>query len=111
LRLLLAKNPAGWLEALDQIASSDEPVLLSVNAKDADGHDPSWLYDVPYERLQGRTVVAMGDRRLDLAVRLTYADVDHQVAPDLRSALALLPKGNCAVVANYTAFVDLRAQL
>ena len=38
---------------------------------------PSWLWDVPFERLAGRPVVATGDRRLDLAVRLRYAEVDH----------------------------------
>lgn len=110
-RLLLAKNPAGWLEALDQLEGSDEPVLLAVNAKDADGLDPSWLWDVPYERLRGRAVVAIGDRRLDLAVRLAYAEVEHQVAADLDAALALLPAGPCVTIANYTAFVDLRRQL
>ena len=55
------------------------PVVLSVNARIADGLDPSWLWDVPFERLAGRPVVATGDRRLDLAVRLRYAEVAHDV--------------------------------
>ena len=33
----------------------------SINARIADGHDPSWLWDVPFERLAGRLVV--GHRR------------------------------------------------
>src|ERR1019366_8748377 len=45
----------------------------------ADGFDTSWLWDVPFERLAGRSVVATGDRRLDLAVRLRYAEVTHAV--------------------------------
>ncbi len=58
------------------------PVVLSVNARTADGLDTSWLWDVPFERLAGRAVVATGDRRLDLAVRLHYAGVPHTVVAD-----------------------------
>ena len=43
------------------------PVVIGINAGVADGRDPSWLWDVPYERLQGRFVVALGERRHDLA--------------------------------------------
>ena len=32
IRLLLAKNPAGWLEALDVVRPPPEPVMLAVNA-------------------------------------------------------------------------------
>ena len=38
-RLLLAKNPAGWLEALDVLAPAPAPVLLAVNAQGPDGRD------------------------------------------------------------------------
>jgi UDP-N-acetylmuramyl tripeptide synthase len=38
-RLLLAKNPAGWLEALDVLEPG--PVLLAVNAQGPDGRDTS----------------------------------------------------------------------
>ena len=77
-RLLLAKNPAGWtaiFDLLDEDRSDRRPVVLSVNARTADGFDTSWLWDVPFERLAGRVVVATGDRRLDLGVRLRYAGV------------------------------------
>ena len=50
-RLLLAKNPAGWAEALDLIRPAPLPVVVGINARVADGHDPSWLWDVPFERL------------------------------------------------------------
>ena len=84
-RLLLAKNPAGWtaiFDLLDEEDGAGRPVVLSVNARVADGLDTSWLWDVPFERLAGRPVVATGDRRLDLAVRLRYAEVAHEVVPD-----------------------------
>jgi len=42
-RLLLAKNPAGWLEAFDVLDPPPVPVLLAVNAQVPDGKDTSWL--------------------------------------------------------------------
>ena len=52
-RLLLAKNPAGWTELLDLLEGGTDPVVIGINARIADGHDPSWLWDVPFERLAG----------------------------------------------------------
>ena len=55
-RLLLAKNPAGWtalFDLLDESGSAALPTVLSVNARIADGLDTSWLWDVPFERLRG----------------------------------------------------------
>ncbi len=57
-RLLLAKNPAGWLEVFDLLAPPPAPVVVVINARVADGKDPSWLWDVPFERLRGRLVIA-----------------------------------------------------
>ena len=55
-RLLLAKNPAGWAEALP--LAQTQTVVLAIDSAAADGRDVSWLWDVDYERLAGRT----GDR-------------------------------------------------
>ena len=81
-RLMLAKNPAGWDELLDLVAASESPLVVSINARVADGADPSWLWDVPYERLAGRAVVATGDRFRDLSVRLHYGGVAHTTEPE-----------------------------
>jgi UDP-N-acetylmuramyl tripeptide synthase len=112
-RLILAKNPAGWQEALDLLAPAPAPVVVAINARIADGHDPSWLWDVPFESLQGRFVVASGERGPDLAVRLRYAEVEHTTADDLRSAVAAVrahPEHVAGsvldVAANYTAFQE-----
>jgi UDP-N-acetylmuramyl tripeptide synthase len=110
-QFLLAKNPAGWMEALDVIRAQESPVVVSINARSADGKDPSWLWDAQFELLRGRTVVVTGDRRWDVAVRLEYAEVPHQVLPDPRSAVACLPPGDCVFVANYTAFRDAQDDL
>ncbi len=110
-RLLLAKNPAGWTELLDLLHGTDEPVVVGINARIADGHDPSWLWDVAFERLAGREVVATGERARDLAVRLRYAGVAHRTEPDQLAALGAAGSATVQYVGNYTAFQDLRRAL
>ncbi|MDQ0383066.1 MurT ligase domain-containing protein [Amycolatopsis thermophila] len=105
-RVLLAKNPAGWRETLP-LLEPGSPVVIAVNGREADGRDLSWLWDVPFEVLRGRPVVAAGERSADLAVRLTYADVPHVRCPDPVHAVAGLPPGSVELVANYTAFRQL----
>ena len=113
IRLLLAKNPAGWLEALDVIAPPPATVLLSVNAQGPDGRDTSWLWDVDFRRLRGRTVLVGGERKLDLAVRLEADDVQFRLVNDIDEAVdAVMPGSrNLEVLANYTAFQQYRTAL
>ena len=109
-RLMLAKNPAGWGELLDLVAGSKAPLVVSINARIADGADPSWLWDVPYERLTERAVVATGDRYRDLSVRLHYGGVTHTTEPDPVLAVTSAAAGSddvVDVIGNYTAFYDL----
>jgi lipid II isoglutaminyl synthase (glutamine-hydrolysing) len=109
-RLMLAKNPAGWSELLDLVGEDDGPLVISINARTADGADPSWLWDVPFERVGARVVVATGDRCRDLSVRLLYAGVPHQMEPDPVAALRAAPPGpdsRVDVIGNYTAFGEL----
>lgn len=110
-RLLLAKNPAGWREVLSLLSGSDTAVVISVNSRQADGRDPSWLWDVSFDRLRGRTVIAAGDRARDLSVRLHYAEVPHTVAADVVSAVDSLRVPAIEVAADYTSFVGARARL
>jgi lipid II isoglutaminyl synthase (glutamine-hydrolysing) len=110
LRLLLAKNPAGWA-GMATMLSEPRPLLVIINAREADGRDTSWLWDVPFERFTSRRVVASGERAADLGVRLSYAGLDHQTVADPLDALATLPAGQIDVVANYTAFHYLRRRL
>jgi UDP-N-acetylmuramyl tripeptide synthase len=111
IRLLLAKNPAGWLEALDVLAPPPVPVLLSVNAQGPDGRDTSWLWDVDYRRLRGRPVLVGGERRLDLAVRLEADEVPFRLVNDIDEAVDQAGSPSLEVLANYTAFQQYRAVL
>lgn len=110
LRLLLAKNPAGWA-GMSAMLSEPRPLLAIINAREADGRDTSWLWDVPFERFSSRQVVASGERAADLGVRLSYAGLEHQTVADPLAALAALPAGQIDVVANYTAFHHFRRRL
>ncbi|WP_245703153.1 Mur ligase family protein [Raineyella antarctica] len=104
-RLLLAKNPAGWHEALPLLGTST--VVLAIDAVAADGRDLSWMWDVDYEQLAGKDIIATGPRAQDLAVRLAYAEVPCRVVPDLSEALAGHPDP-VDVLSTYTPFQKLR---
>ena len=111
LRLLLAKNPAGWLEAFDVLAPPPTPVLLAVNARVPDGKDTSWLWDVDYRVLRGRPVLVAGERRIDLAVRLEADQVPFRLVDSVDDAVQQVPPGPLDVIANYTAFQQIRTAL
>ncbi|MDN6437961.1 MAG: MurT ligase domain-containing protein [Corynebacterium nuruki] len=109
--LLLAKNPAGWQEALSMVDRSADGLVIAVNGQVADGQDLSWLWDVRFENFEGIKVVAAGERSADLAVRIGYAGVEHETVPDALAALRACPRGRVEVLANYTAFRDLKKAL
>ena len=107
-RLLLAKNPAGWVEMLELLdGTPPRPVVIDFNSRVADGRDPSWLWDVPFERLAGREVWVTGERKEDVSVRLAYAGVLHEVVADAAAGARRASADLIDVVANYTAFRDL----
>jgi lipid II isoglutaminyl synthase (glutamine-hydrolysing) len=110
-RLLLAKNPAGWLEAFDVLAPSPVPVLLAVNAQGPDGRDTSWLWDVDYRVLRGRPVFVAGERRLDLAVRLEADQVPFELVDGIDAAVSRVSGSELDVIGNYTAFQQIRTAL
>jgi UDP-N-acetylmuramyl tripeptide synthase len=127
-RLLLAKNPAGWQEALSMVDRHAAGVVIAVNGRVPDGEDLSWLWDVRFEHLadeprasrgeagedkqrEETPVVAAGERGTDLAVRLGYAGVPHTLVHDPLAAIASCPPGRVEVVANYTAFLQLQRRL
>ncbi|MGH3530945.1 MAG: MurT ligase domain-containing protein, partial [Mycobacterium sp.] len=110
-RMLLAKNPAGWQEALSMVDKEAAGVVISVNGQVPDGEDLSWIWDVRFEHFEETAVVAAGERGTDLAVRLGYAGVEHTLVHDTLAAIASCPPGPVEVVANYTAFLQLQRRL
>jgi len=108
-RLLLAKNPAGWLEMLELLDTAPaRPIVIHFHARGADGRDPSWIWDVPLERLAGRDVHVSGERAEDVGVRLAYAGIPHAIHPTpAAAAAACAGDGPIDVLATYTAFREL----
>lgn len=110
-RMLLAKNPAGWQEALSMVDTDAGSVVIAVNGQVPDGEDLSWLWDVNFEHFVTHPVVASGERGTDLAVRLGYAGVEHTLVANSVEAITSCPPGHVEVVANYTAFLALHRTL
>ena len=112
-RMLLAKNPAGWQEALSMVSSNVAGAVISVNGQVPDGEDLSWLWDVNFEHFVNfpAPIVSAGERGTDLAVRLGYAGVDHTLVHDTLAAIKSCPPGHVEVIANYTAFLQLSREL
>jgi UDP-N-acetylmuramyl tripeptide synthase len=106
-RLLLAKNPAGWAAALPMVP--DEGLLvLGVNARGEDSRDTSWLWDVDLASVRGREVGVFGEAAADLELRLRYEGIPTRSADTLGHLLPLLPPAPVVTaVANYSAFRGL----
>jgi UDP-N-acetylmuramyl tripeptide synthase len=121
LNLVLSKNPAGFNETLRTAVdlAHGNSFLIALNDRKADGTDVSWIWDVDFEQLKGKSHVVLpgGTRAHDLAVRLKYAGVDAmKPETDPGKALDVLvkatPEGETAhLLCTYTAMLDLRAEL
>jgi UDP-N-acetylmuramyl tripeptide synthase len=111
-RLLLAKNQAGWDEALGAAGDPARAAVVAVNAGEPDGRDTSWLWDVDMACLGGRPlVVATGERAEDAALRLEVAGVPCQVVRPLAEAIAVAgdpADGGVDLFADYTSFRQAR---
>lgn len=103
-RLLLSKNPGSWRETLATSATGPRGVLLVVNANTQDGKDTSWLWDVDFKPLIGRNVLITGDRKIDVAARLTVDGVEHTVVDNEIEAARIFGEVDVDLIASYTAF-------
>ncbi len=102
----LTKNPASWTEALRGVDSDD--VVLVVNAREVDGIDTSWLWDVSFASLKGKRVVVTGERALDIAYRLHVEGIEPEIVDTFDKAIKKFSKGSkVSVLAAYTAFFGL----
>jgi len=115
--LYLVKNPAGFNEVIKTLFADGEKkdVLIAINDLTADGKDVSWLWDVDFENLKGRTnkLLVTGIRAQDMALRLKYAQTEKpaMVENDLEKALktAIKQSGKkLFVLPTYTAMLEIR---
>jgi UDP-N-acetylmuramyl tripeptide synthase len=119
-QVILAKNPAGLNQVLRTITCADveeRDLVFFLNDDIADGRDISWIWDVDFELLAGRTraVTASGHRAWDMALRLKYAGlepvlrVEAETSEALASALRGTPEGQTLyVIPTYTAMLSVR---
>jgi UDP-N-acetylmuramyl tripeptide synthase len=102
----LTKNPASWTEALKGVDTHE--VILVLNARQVDGIDTSWLWDVSFASLKGKEVVVCGERALDMAYRLHVEGIECEVVENFDQATQCFEKGHKVnVLAAYTAFFGL----
>ena len=103
----LAKNPESWRTALNSLSAGQ--VILALNARGIDGKDTSWLWDIDYSSLIGKNVICIGERKLDIAYRLSVQGVNVNTADNFESAVKQFGPAAIEAIASYTAFQDLAA--
>ena len=101
-------RPAGWRRST--WPTTRRPCSPSTPATPT-GWTPRWLFDVDFAPLRGRQVLITGDRAYDLAVRLEVNEVPFRHVQTFTEAISAVPPGRLEVIANYTAFQDIRAEL
>lgn len=133
LTILLSKNPVSMdvnLTFLESTLSNAKgsgrfAVLFILNDNIPDGRDISWIYDADFEKhhhwLLRLPLFVSGERALDLALRLKYADIslphsESRLSTDLRSvltaAISFLPKGGSLyILSTYSGMLEARKLL
>lgn len=120
-KLMLAKNPAGFNEAISTVNYREDEVLACfiLNDKQADGRDVSWIYDVNYESIVPKLseVFVGGTRGYDMAIRINTAGVPKDKINVFQTHDELINMiGNCNVdkidvFSTYTAMMEFRKYL
>jgi len=109
--LNLAKNPAGFNQAIATLAADKrtKDVLIAINDAPSDGMDISWIWDVDFEKLSQtgtKSVFVSGQRRHDTALRLKYAGFNDAMVIDITAdTLTRIAAGEgevCYLLVNYT---------
>ena len=118
--LNLAKNPAGFNQAIATVISDQRPkdVLIALNDGPGDGTDISWIWDVDFEKLSEANLTSLtssGIRKDDLALRLKYAGFkDINVKENNRQTLSEVTSGRgdiAYILVNYTAMFGTQTNL
>lgn len=113
---LLSKNPTGFNESLKvAIENKSSSLLLLLNDRIPDGRDISWIWDVDFEILQESNlkIFVSGDRAYDMANRLLFANVTHEVFENFEEAYKESLKQTPAlktltILPTYSAMLEVR---
>lgn len=120
LSLYLVKNPTGFNEVINTLFSKNtkRTVLIAINDKIADGRDVSWLWDVDFEKIQGKLkfLTITGIRAQDLALRLKYAGITNNtyISNNFEKAIQTVLRQkdkNIYLLPTYTAMLEIRKAL
>ncbi len=114
--VLLSKNPTGLNESLKvAIENNSSTILILLNDRIPDGRDISWIWDVDFEMLLNKNakVYVSGERSYDLANRLLFANITHEVFEKFekayQQALSQTPKGKIlTILPTYSAMLEIR---
>jgi len=83
-------------------------IILILNAREVDGIDTSWLWDVSFDALRGKKIIVCGERAHDIHYRLHVAGIENTQAKSVSNAFAhFAATDNVEVLAAYTAFTQL----
>ena len=119
----LAKNPVGFNQninyVLDRFYSDEQPantsVAFFVNAREGDGKNTNWLYDVNFESLVGNgnlDVLYGGEAFSDIAECFRTKNIPASRVENLKDLLEKASKSkHIYIIANYTAMFPLQEEL
>jgi len=117
-QIILAKNPAGFDQALQTVLEQHaKDILIALNDNTADGTDISWIWDVDFEMLINQKIglTLTGLRASELALRLKYAGItSFTVETSITSALTNAIKKSeksLFILPTYTAMLEVRREL
>lgn len=116
--MLLAKNPAGWGQAISMINRDAKSIIIGVNGEVGDGLDLSWLWDINFDVLKDIVaenpeckIYACGRRNYELSARLEYSGIPNILITDPMEAILQSPTGKVELVANYTSFHEVKHEI
>lgn len=114
----LVKNPTGFNEVLRTIFAKKKKrySFIAINDLIADGRDVSWLWDVDFEHMKGKSAktYVSGIRASDMRLRLKYdgiptEDLNLDISESLNYAYENLPDGETLFIfPTYTAMLEIK---
>lgn len=118
--LLLVKNPVGLSSCIKYVSKiqNDFDMAFSLNDKEADGTDISWIWDSSFEELKikNSSVYTLGRREYDMALRLKYDGLtvtkiiggeDYEALVDIIKS----SKRDFVIFSTYTSMMNMRHKL